>query len=364
MIYADNAATTLISERAKAAMIDAMRFYNPSSPHAAGVEARMKLERARADVAVCINARPDEIVFTSGATESNRIALSKGCGHNPATTTFEHSSVARYFRNRPLRYFLQIGEDGVVDVEKARDYLDGRGWFDDSSVIFAHNILGTIQPIKKLTKIIKSCGASVHTDATQAVGQIPVDVKDLGVDILSASAHKFHGPRGVGFLYVKRGTYFPWKDGEGQEQGFRPGTENLPGIVGMAEALKERCENMERNMAITRDRQRLLIEELSKIPNSALNGSLEHRLPGNVNFFFDGVNGEALMHYLNMRDIYVSTTSACEKDADRVFRAIGHPERANSSIRITFDESMTVQNILTIAEAIKEGVNHLRGNNV
>ncbi len=358
MIYADNAATTLISERAKSAMIDAMRFYNPSSPHAAGVEARMTLERARADVAACINAQPDEIVFTSGATESNRIALQSLQQLTNISTLFEHSSVYWGRGYRPLDCFLPIKEDGVIDCYKSIKILVENTNRINASIIFAQNIIGTIQPIKDMTKMFHSFMSKVHTDATQAIGQIPVDVKDLDVDMLSASAHKFHGPRGVGFLYIKDGTI---KKSKGQEFGIRHGTENIPGIVGMAEALKERCENMESNMAITRDRQRLLIDELSKIPNSALNGSLEYRLPGNVNFFFEGVNGEALMHYLNMRDIYVSTTSACEKDADRVFRAIGHPERANSSIRITFDESMTVQNIRTIAEAIKEGVNVLRG---
>ena len=366
-VYADCAATTRICLSSFFEMREVVLkdWANPSSAHDYGDRARIKLDDAREKIASCINASPEEIYFTSGGTESNNWACEIGKHFSPVcyVSEIEHPSVMESAKARFRKFStIHANTDGIIDPDAAEDEIRHDAAF--ISVMTANNEIGTIQPVLDLSHRY-SKAYLFHADAVQAVGHIPVDVKELGVDMLSASAHKFHGPKGVGFLYVRKGTpMVPLHYGGGQERGMRSGTENVPGICGMATALLEATRNLPETMArVTRMRDKL-IDGLLEIPGTSLNGSREHRLPGNVNICFDGVCGDSLALLLNQHGIAVSTGSACSTGDLRpshVLKAIGlTDEQARSSIRITIDDYNTDAEIDYILDTVPECVAYLR----
>ena len=303
VIYADNAATTKMSETAVHTMLSVMEnnYGNPSSLYSIGQKARETLEEAREEVAGVIGAKPQEIFFTSGGSEADNQAirsaaeLGKKNGKNHiVSTAFEHHAVLHTLRKLEKEGFqvtlLDVHSDGLVRPEEVEKAIR-----EDTclvTVMYANNEIGTIQPIRKIGAICRKHGVLFHTDAVQAVGHLPIDVVRDQVDLLSASAHKFHGPKGVGFLYARKGVRLSSLiEGGAQEQGKRAGTENVPGIAAMAAALKEAAEGMERNTAVMTEKRDRLIRGLKGIPHSALNGDEKQRLPGNVNFWFEGIEG-------------------------------------------------------------------------
>lgn len=375
-IYADNAATTKMSRRA----VDAMMPYiydiygNPSSLHSEGQRAKEALEEARRRVALAIGAEAKEIIFTSGGSEADNQAITSAAAvgarknkRHIVTTAIEHHAVLHTLEKLEKEGFevtrVGVGEDGVVDARDVASALR-----DDTclvTVMYANNEIGTLQPIKEIGRICRERGVPFHTDAVQAVGHIPVNVSDDNVDMLSASAHKFHGPKGVGFLYAKRGVRLQnLIEGGAQERGRRAGTENVAGIVAMAEALDESIENMARDAcALTRARDRL-IAGLSKIPHSALNGDATRRLPGNVNFCFEGIEGESLLLLLDDRGISASSGSACTSgslDPSHVLLAIGRVhDVAHGSLRLTPSPDITDDEIDYVVKSVTEVVAYLR----
>lgn len=376
-IYADNAATTKISQTAMNAMIFAMEntYGNPSSLHQIGMEANDALQTAREQIARCLGCTPKEIYFTSGGTESDNQAIVSaamlGAKQNKKhiiSTAFEHHAVLHTLRKLKDQGFevqlLDVGTEGNITAAQVEEAIR-----PDTCLVtamFANNEIGSILPIAEIGEVCRAHGVLFHTDAVQAAGHIPVNVKTQNIDMLSLSAHKFHGPRGIGALYVKRGIELTsLMEGGGQERGKRPGTENLPGIMGMAAALKEECALMEENAAkVTAMRDRL-IQGLSKIPYGVLNGSMDDRLPGNVNFCFEGVSGESLLLLLDSKGICASSGSACASgalDPSHVLLALGlTPEIAQGSLRISLDTSNTEAEIDYMLEVIPQVVEHLRG---
>ena len=304
-IYADNAATTKISQTAMKAMISAMEnsYGNPSSIHQIGMAANDALQTAREQIARCLGCMPKEIFFTSGGTESDNQAIvsaamlgAKQNKRHIISTAFEHHAVLHTLRRLKEQGFeiqlLDVGAEGNITAAQVEDAIRPDTCL--VTVMFANNEIGSVLPIAEIGEVCRAHGVLFHTDAVQAAGHIPVNVKKQNIDMLSLSAHKFHGPRGIGALYVKRGIELTsLMEGGGQERGKRPGTENLPAIMGMAAALKEECTLMEQNEAKVIAMRDRLIQGLSQIPYSILNGSREKRLPGNVNFCFEGVSGEA-----------------------------------------------------------------------
>lgn len=376
-IYADNAATTKISQTAMKAMISAMEnsYGNPSSIHQIGMAANDALQTAREQIARCLGCMPKEIFFTSGGTESDNQAIMSaamlGAKQNKRhiiSTAFEHHAVLHTLRRLKEQGFeiqlLDVGAEGNITAAKVEEAIR----LDTClvTVMFANNEIGSVLPIAEIGEVCRAHGVLFHTDAVQAAGHIPVNVKKQNIDMLSLSAHKFHGPRGIGALYVKRGIELTsLMEGGGQERGKRPGTENLPAIMGMAAALKEECTLMEQNEAkVTAMRDRL-IQGLSQIPYSILNGSREKRLPGNVNFCFEGVSGESLLLLLDSRGICASSGSACASgalDPSHVLLSLGlAPEIAQGSLRISLDISNTEEEIDYMLEVIPQVVEQLRG---
>ena len=366
LVYADAAATTRMSQAAMEIMLPYFRdFYgNPSSSHFIGSKSAEALAYARAQIASCINAEPEEIYFTSGGTEANNWA----CEIGSCCTLFAYKSEIEHHAVEVAKRFLSVGvihcnEDGVIEDRDIDIIPRGRSAF--LSVMLANNEIGTVQPIREIAQKCREYDMLLHTDAVQAVGHIPVDVKALGVDMLSASAHKFHGPKGVGFLYVKKGVpMIPMLYGGGQERGMRSGTENLPGIAGMAAALQEATQNLPVTVPkVTAMRERL-IEGLSKIPGAILNGHREKRLPGIVNFCFDGVDGETLVVLLSERGIMASSGSACHsgsRNPSHVLMAIGRSaEQAKSALRLSIDDTNTEEEIDYILKVVPECVSYLR----
>ena len=376
-IYADNAATTKMSRTAIDAMLRCMEadYGNPSSLYTIGQHAKESLERARADVASVINAEPREIFFTSGGSEADNQAIRSAAALGQKTgkkhiisTAFEHHAVLHTLKKLEQEGFevtlLDVHTDGLVRPEEVEAAIR-----EDTclvTIMFANNEIGTIQPIREIGAICKKHGVLFHTDAVQAVGHVPIDVKADNIDLLSASAHKFHGPKGTGFLYARKGIRLTnLIEGGAQERGKRAGTENVPGIVGMAAALKEAAANMEKNashMTALRDR---LIEGLSEIEHSALNGDAAKRLPGNVNFCFEGIEGESLLLLLDDRGISASSGSACTSgslDPSHVLLAIGRVhDVAHGSLRLSIGEDATAEQIEYIIQNVKEVVEYLRG---
>ncbi len=376
-IYADNAATTKMSRAAIEKMTPYLAecYGNPSALYSLGQRAKDALEESRETVARLIGAEPREIVFTSGGSESDNQAIrsaaeagaKKGKRHI-VSDAIEHHAVLHTLKRLEREGFevtlVPVTPEGIVEPDVARAAIR-----EDTclvTVMTANNEIGTIQPVKEIGKICRARGVLFHTDAVQAVGHIPLSVGELGVDLLSASAHKFHGPKGVGFLYAKRGTPLAnLIEGGAQERGRRAGTENVAGIVAMAAALEEAVAGIERNakrLIPLRDR---LIAGLSKIPHGALNGDPVRRLPSNVNFCFEGIEGESLLLLLDDRGIAASSGSACTSgslDPSHVLLAIGRPHGvAHGSLRLSLGEDATEDQIDYMIEATSDVVSYLRG---
>ncbi len=376
MIYADNAATTKMSEAAIDRMTAVMKeeYGNPSSLYGLGQRAKEILEESRAAVAGVIGAEPREIYFTSGGSEADNQAiltaaeLGKKSGKTHiVSTAFEHHAVLHTLEKLKRHGFditlLDVHENGIVRPEEV-----GAAIRDDTclvTVMYANNEIGTIQPIREIGAVCRERGVLFHTDAVQAVTHIPVDVVRDHVDMLSASAHKFHGPKGVGFLYAKKGIRLSSLiEGGAQERGRRAGTENVPGIAAMAAAIAEAEEKREEHAAALRAARDRIIDGLSKIPHSALNGDRERRLPGNINFCFEGIAGESLLLLLDDRGIAASSGSACTSgslDPSHVLLAIGRVhDVAHGSLRLSLGENITDAEADFIIYSVKQVVEHLR----
>ena len=376
-VYADHAATTPVHEAARKAMLHCLEedYGNPSSLHSVGQRAREILDQARADVAQCLNAAPEEIYFTGGGSEADNQALltgallgaKKGKKHL-ITTAFEHHAVLHTMKALEKQGFtvtyLDVHADGVVRLSDVAAAIT-----DDTalvSVMMVNNEIGTIQPIAEIAKLCQDKGVLFHTDAVQAVGHIPVDVKALGVDMLSLAAHKFHGPKGVGALYCRKGIRPEILiQGGAQERGRRGGTENMPGIVGMAAALQEAVSNLNADMVYVTALRERLIEGLSQIPHSRLNGSRNLRCPGTVNFCFEGIEGESLLLWLDAKGVAASSGSACTSgslDPSHVLLALGLPhEIAHGSLRLSLSADNTEEEVAHILKVVPEVVEYLRG---
>ncbi len=376
-VYADNAATTKISSAALEAMLPCFeKFYgNPSSLHSVGQEAKEVLEDARSRMAACLGCEPREIYFTSGGSEADNQAIfsaaalgaRKGKKHI-ISTAFEHHAVLHALEKLQKEGFeitlLDVTKNHNITASQVKDALR-----EDTCLVtcmYANNEIGSVLPIAQIGAICKEAGVPFHTDAVQAVGHLDIDVKKENIDLLSLSAHKFHGPKGVGALYCRRG--FPLQNviyGGAQERSKRAGTENLPAICGMAAALEEACAHREENMkkvALLRDK---LISGLSQIPHCALNGDPENRLPGNVSFCFEGIEGESLLLLLDMKGVCASSGSACTSgslDPSHVLLAIGRVhDVAHGSLRLSLSEYNTEEEIDHILTAVLEVVSYLRG---
>lgn len=376
MIYADNAATTQMSRAA----IDAMIFHmentwgNPSSLYEFGQKSKEAITSAREKIAKCINADPQEIYFTSGGSEADNQAIisaaKSGAKKNKRhiiSTAFEHHAVLHTLEKLQREGFeielLDVHENGLINPAQVEKAIR-----QDTclvTIMFANNEIGTIQPIAEIGAICRAKKIPFHTDAVQAAGHIPIDVQKQNIDALSISAHKFHGAKGVGVLYARKN--FPLQnliEGGAQEKGKRGGTENVPAIMSMAAALEESCANMAaNNKKILRLRNKL-IDGLNKIPYSILNGDFEKRLPGNVNFCFEGIEGESLLLLLDDKGICASSGSACTSgslDPSHVLLAIGRPhEVAHGSLRLSIDENISESDVEKIISAVAEIVEYLR----
>ena len=376
-VYADNAATTCVSKTALDAMLPCLteNWGNASSLDSFGQRAAELLEESRKTVAACLGAaNPREIYFTSCGSESDnqalvscaRLGARKGKKHL-ISTKFEHHAILHTLKALEKEGFevtlLDVHEDGVVRVEDVAAAIR-----EDTccvSVMFANNEVGTIQPIKEIGALCREKGIPFHTDAVQAVGHIPVNVEEMNIDMLSLSGHKFHAPKGVGVLYCRKNIpLFSFIEGGAQERGKRAGTENIAGICALAAALKESCDNMEENAAKMCAMRDKLFAELSKIPHSRINGSLEHHVPGTVNMCFEGIEGESLLLLLDKKGICASSGSACTSgslDPSHVLLSLGIPhELAHGSLRLSIGEYNTMEEIDYIIEVLPGIVQYLR----
>ena len=375
-VYADNAATTKMSAAAIAAMVDYYEniYANPSSLHTPGQEAKEALEAARAKVAKCLGCEPREILFTSGGSEADNQSIRsaaiygarKGKKHI-ISTAFEHHAVLHTLQKLEKEgyevTYLDVRQGHTVTAQQVKDAIR-----EDTCLVtcmYANNEIGSVLPIAEIGAICKETGVPFHTDAVQAAGHLHINVKEQNIDMLSLSAHKFHGPKGVGALYVRRG--FPLVnliDGGAQERGKRAGTENIPGICGMAAALEEACAHIDENTAKVSALRDKLIAELSKIPHCALNGDPVNRLPGNVSFCFEGIEGEALLLLLDAQGVYASSGSACTSgslDPSHVLLAIGRVhDVAHGSLRLSLSEYNTEEEIDHILAVVPQVVQTLR----
>ena len=376
MIYADNAATTKMSKRAKCAMLPYLDedYGNPSSLYSFGQRAKEALEDARSRIAGCIGCEAREITFTSGGSEADnqailtaaRLGAKQGKKHL-ISTTFEHHAVLHTLKKLEKQGFevtlLDVHREGIVTAGQVAEAIRPDTCL--VTVMYANNEIGTVQPVAEIGAVCREKGVLFHTDAVQAAGHLPIDVKAQNIDLLSMSAHKFHGPKGIGVLYARRGIRLENViEGGAQERGKRAGTENVPAAVGMAAALEEACENLEANRArLTALRDRL-IEGLDRIPYSELNGDAERRLPGNVNFCFEGIEGESLLLLLDDRGICASSGSACTSgslDPSHVLLAIGRPhEVAHGSLRLSLGEDTTDDQVDEMIDAVTQVVTYLR----
>lgn len=376
-IYADNAATTRMSRAA----IDAMLPYldeiygNPSSLHSAGQKANEALMNARGRIAGCLNCDADEIIFTSGGSEADnqaiisaaRIGEKQGKKHI-ISTAFEHHAVLHTLNRLGKEGFevtlLNVHENGLVTPQQVSDAVRPDTCL--VTVMFANNEIGTIQPVKEIGAVCREKNVLFHTDAVQAAGHLHIDVREQNIDMLSLSAHKFHGPKGIGALYVKKGIRVTnLIEGGMQERGRRAGTENIPAIIGMAAAMENACANIDKNAeAVIRLRDKL-ITGLSEIPHSVLNGDASCRLPGNVSFCFEGIEGESLLLLLDDKGVCASSGSACTSgslDPSHVLLAIGRPhEIAHGSLRLTISEETTEEEVDYMVRAVRDVVDYLRG---
>ena len=377
MIYADNAATTKMSRRAIEAMLPYMadNFANPSSLHSAGQRAKDALEASREAIADCIGASPKEIYFTSGGSEADNQAIlsaaaigaKKGKKHI-ISTAFEHHAVIHTLEKLEKQGFeielLDVHSHGNISAEQVAAAIR-----EDTclvSIMYANNEIGSVLPIADIGRVCRERGVIFHTDAVQAAGHLKINVAEEKIDMLSLSAHKFHGPKGIGVLYCRRGIPLTnLIEGGAQERGKRAGTENLPAIAGMAAALSDACENLEKNAAKVSALRDRLIVGLSKIPHSALNGDPVNRLPGNVSFCFEGIEGESLLLLLDEVGIEASSGSACTSgslDPSHVLLAIGRPhEVAHGSLRLSLSEENTDEDVDVMLREIPRVIEYLRG---
>ncbi len=375
-VYADNAATTQMSRAAIDAMLPYMEtiYGNPSSLHSVGQQAAEALQNARERIAACLNASPREIYFTSGGSEADnqailsaaRLGARKGKKHI-ISTAFEHHAVLHTLKKLEKEGFeielLPVGAIGTITAQQVKSALRADTCL--VTVMYANNEIGSILPIAEIGEVCREAGVLFHTDAVQAAGHVPIDVQAQHIDMLSLSAHKFHGPKGNGVLYARQGGPLPsLLEGGAQERGKRAGTENLPAIMGMAAALEDACAHIDENarkVSALRDR---LISGLSKIPHSALNGDPVNRLPGNVSFCFEGIEGESLLLLLDAKGICASSGSACTSgslDPSHVLLAIGRPhEVAHGSLRLSLCEWNTDEDVDRILAAVPEVVAYLR----
>ena len=375
-VYADNAATTCVSKTALDAMMPYLteQYGNPSSLYAFAQNSKEALENARKTVADIIGAQPKEIYFTSGGSEADnqaivsmaKVGALKGKKHL-ISTKFEHHAVLHTLKKLEKEGFevtlLDVHEDGVVRLED----LEAAVREDTAlvTIMFANNEIGTVQPIKEIGEFCRARKIPFHTDAVQAAGHMPINVQEMNIDLLSMSGHKFHAPKGVGVLYAKTGMpLFNIIEGGAQERGKRAGTENIPGIVALAAALKESVDNMEANTAKIIPMRDKLFAELSKIPHSKINGSLEHHVPGTVNMCFEGIEGESLLPLLDAKGVCASSGSACPSgslDPSHVLLSLGLPhEVAHGSLRLSIGEYNTMEEIDHIIKVVPEVVAYLR----
>ena len=375
-VYADNAATTQMSRAAIDAMLPYMEtvYGNPSSLHSVGQQAAEALQNARERIAACLNASPREIYFTSGGSEADnqailsaaRLGARKGKKHI-ISTAFEHHAVLHTLKKLEKEGFeielLPVGAIGTITAQQVKSALRADTCL--VTVMYANNEIGSILPIAEIGEVCREAGVLLHTDAVQAAGHVPIDVQAQHIDMLSLSAHKFHGPKGIGVLYARQGVPLTSLiEGGAQERGKRAGTENLPAIMGMAAALEDACAHIDENarkVSALRDR---LIAGLSKIAHSALNGDPVNRLPGNVSFCFEGIEGESLLLLLDAKGICASSGSACTSgslDPSHVLLAIGRPhEVAHGSLRLSLCEWNTDEDVDRILAAVPEVVAYLR----
>ena len=375
-IYADNAATTKMSKTAISAMAEYMDkvYGNPSSLHTVGQQAKDALEDARARVAACFGCEPREIYFTSGGSEADNQAIlsaarngQRQCKMHIISTAFEHHAVLHTLQKLQREGFevtlLDVKKGHNITAQQVKDAIR-----PDTCLVtcmYANNEIGSVLPIAEIGAVCKAAGVPFHTDAVQAAGHIAIDVKAQNIDMLSLSAHKFHGPKGVGALYVRRGLQVHnLIEGGAQERGKRAGTENIPGIMAMAAALEEACANLEENTKRVTALRDKLIAGLSKIPHSALNGDPVNRLPGNVSFCFEGIEGESLLLYLDAKGICASSGSACTSgslDPSHVLLAIGRVhDVAHGSLRLSVCHYNTEEEVDKILEAVPQVVQLLR----
>ena len=375
-IYADNAATTRLSDTALNAMLPYLQgeYGNPSSLHSVGQRAQEALTEARARIAARLGCQPTEVIFTSGGSEADNQAIRsvaafgklKGKTHI-ISTAFEHHAVLHTLEALEKEGFtvtlLDVHEDGMVSAQQVEEAITDETCL--VTIMYANNEIGTVQPIAEIGEVCRRHGVLFHTDAVQAVGHLPVNVAEQNIDLLSLSAHKFHGPKGIGVLYARRGVpIFPLIHGGAQERGRRGGTENIPAIVGMAAALDEACDHLEEDTAQLCALRERLIAGLSQIPHSVLNGHREHRLPGTVNFCFEGIEGESLLLLLDDKGVYASSGSACTSgslDPSHVLLAIGRPhEIAHGSLRLSLSPDTTEEEVDYMVEAVTDVVAYLR----
>jgi len=375
-VYFDNSATSRTDDEVIEAMLPYMRdsFGNPSSLHSFGKEAKLALDRARESVAALINSEPSEIIFTSGGTESDNLALkgyvmaNRKKGSHIITSSIEHHAITspcEYLEKNGFEVTrLPVDGNGLVDPNTLQDAIR-----DDTilvTVMYANNEIGTIQPIDRLAEIAAERGVAFHSDGVQAAGHIPIDVKKENISILSLSAHKFYGPKGVGALFVKRGVRLePQLHGGGHERGIRSSTENVPGIVGMGKAVELAMRDMpEESKRLTEMRDMLIDRILENVPRSYLNGHRTERLPNNVHIRFDFIEGEGLVLYLDMKGFAVSTGSACSTkslEPSHVLLAIGlRPEQAHGSLRLTMGKYNTEEDVKEFMDVLPEVVSKLR----
>ena len=376
-VYADNAATTQMSRVAIEAMVPYFDkvYGNPSSLHSVGQEAKEALEDARTRVAACLGCEPREVIFTSGGSESDNQAIISAARYGARknkkhiiSTAFEHHAVLHTLDKLKKEGFevtlLDVKNGHNITAQQVKDAIR-----EDTCLVttmYANNEIGSVLPIAEIGAVCKEAGVPFHTDAVQAVGHLRINVKEQNIDMLSLSAHKFHGPKGVGALYVRRGIpLVNVIDGGAQERGKRAGTENLPGIRGMVAALEDACANMDENMSKVTALRNKLIEGLSKIPHCALNGDPVNRLPGNVSFCFEGIEGESLLLLLDMKGVCASSGSACTSgslDPSHVLLAIGRVhDVAHGSLRLSLSEYNTEEEVDHILTVVPEVVSYLRG---
>lgn len=376
MIYADNAATTKMSRTAIDAMLPYMEdiWGNPSSLYEAGQRAAEALRSARERIAACIGASPKEIYFTSGGSEADNQAILSAAQHGERigkkhiiSSAFEHHAVLHTLQKLEKQGFeielLPVHENGMIYPEQVADAVRGDTCL--VTIMYANNEIGSVMPVAEIGEVCRERGVPFHTDAVQAVGHLPVDVQAQNIDMLSLSAHKFHGPKGIGVLYAKKGIPLTSLiEGGAQERGKRAGTENVPAVMGMAAALEEACAHREEHAKKLCALRTKLIEGLSKIPHAALNGDAVNRLPGNVSFCFEGVEGESLLLLLDDKGICASSGSACTSgslDPSHVLLAIGRPhEVAHGSLRLSLCADNTVEEVEQILKAVPETVQYLR----